>query len=137
MPIVTYNVTGIAEGIAALGEKRLGHPNVTLVFINDLNGIVSLKDAYMKMRFQYQEEVEVEKPKNVIKKEGEVDKKNDTENASTEPTTEEKTEEPPAKETVLVTKRKVRKVNLHISLIPDRLIILPMSEEERRNSTLL
>lgn len=111
---------------------------MTLVFTNDLNGIVSLKEAYMKMRFQYQEEVEVEKPKNVIKEEGEkVEKKNDTENASTESPAEEKTEEPPVKETVLVTKRKVRKVNLRISLIPDRLVILPMSEEERRNSTTL
>ena len=49
LPIATYNITGIAEGIQTMGEKRVGQPNVTLVFTNDMNGIVSLKDAYLKI----------------------------------------------------------------------------------------
>ena len=66
-PIATYNITGIADGIASIGEKRLGQPNTTLVFLNDMNGIVYLKEAFLKVRYEYQEEVEVAKPKNVLK----------------------------------------------------------------------
>ena len=67
VPIATYNVTGIPEALAAMGEKRIGVPNVTLVFSNDINGMVSLKDAYMKMRYEYQEQVPVKQEKNTIK----------------------------------------------------------------------
>ena len=63
VPIATFNISGIAQGLANVGDKRIGQPNVTLVFSNDLNGMVVLKDAYMKVRFQYQEEVPVEQPK--------------------------------------------------------------------------
>ena len=66
-PIATYNITGIADGIASIGEKRLGRPNTTLVFGIDWNGMVSLKEAFLKIRYEYQEEVEVPQPKNVLK----------------------------------------------------------------------
>lgn len=176
LPIATYNVTGIADGIATIGEKRVGMPNVTLVFINDMNGMVSLKDLYMKIRYQYQEEVEIEKPKNVIKKdenateekkepEAAAEAKSEEKPAESEPaegekpaeTTEgEKPTEPaegekpaesaegekPAKEeekkeTVMVTKRKIRKISLRVTPIDDRLIIKPLSEEERQKSIAL
>ena len=78
VPIATYNVTGIPEALAAMGEKRIGVPNVTLVFSNDINGMVSLKDAYMKMRYEYQEQVPVKQEKNTIKEDKkEKDKKDD------------------------------------------------------------
>lgn len=78
VPIATYNVTGIPEALAAMGEKRIGVPNVTLVFSNDINGMVSLKDAYMKMRYEYQEQVPVKQEKNTIKEDKkEKDKKED------------------------------------------------------------
>ena len=197
LPIATYNITGIAEGIQTMGEKRVGQPNVTLVFTNDMNGIVSLKDAYLKIRYLYQEEVEVEKPKNEIKKDPKdasaEEKKGDekkgdekkgeekpaeekpaeekpaeekpakeAETPATEekPTEEKPTEEKPAeeaetpateekpteekpteekpvkekKETVLVTKRKIRKMSLRVTSLTDRLVILPLSNEERQKS---
>ena len=186
LPIATYNITGIAEGIQTMGEKRVGQPNVTLVFTNDMNGIVSLKDAYLKIRYLYQEEVEVEKPKNEIKKDPKdasaEEKKGDekkgeekpaeekpaeekpteekpTEEKPTEekPTEEKPTEEKPTeekkgdekkgeekpteekpvkekKETVLVTKRKIRKMSLRVTSLTDRLVILPLSNEERQKS---
>ena len=83
-PIATYNITGIAEGIASIGEKRRGQPNVTLIFNNDMNGIVYLKEAFMKVRYEYQEEVEVAKPKNVLKssEQGEEGKKETSEEAA-------------------------------------------------------
>lgn len=83
-PIATYNITGIAEGIASIGEKRRGQPNVTLTFNNDMNGIVYLKEAFMKVRYEYQEEVEVAKPKNVLKssEQGEEGKKETSEEAA-------------------------------------------------------
>ena len=184
LPIATYNITGIAEGIQTMGEKRVGQPNVTLVFTNDMNGIVSLKDAYLKIRYLYQEEVEVEKPKNEIKKDPKdasaEEKKGDekkgdekkgeekpaeekpaeekpteekpteekpteekpTEEAETPATEEKPTEEKPTeekpvkekKETVLVTKRKIRKMSLRVTSLTDRLVILPLSNEERQKS---
>ena len=178
MPIATYNVTGIADGIAAIGEKRVGLPNVTLIFTNDMNGMVSLKDSYMKIRYQYQEEVEIEKPKNVIKrdeegasepepekKEGETESVPEKKEGETESEPEKKEGEPepepekkegeakpepekkegeakpePAtekKETVMVTKRKIRKIALRVKPIEDRLIIKPLSEEERKKSIAL
>ena len=83
-PIATYNITGIAEGIASIGEKRRGQPNVTLIFNNDMNGIVYLKEAFMKVRYEHQEEVEVAKPKNVLKssEQGEEGKKETSEEAA-------------------------------------------------------
>ena len=184
LPIATYNITGIAEGIQTMGEKRVGQPNVTLVFTNDMNGIVSLKDAYLKIRYLYQEEVEVEKPKNEIKKDPKdasaEEKKGDekkgeekpaeekpaeekpAEEAETPATEEKPTEEKPTeekpteekkgdekkgeekpteekpvkekKETVLVTKRKIRKMSLRVTSLTDRLVILPLSNEERQKS---
>ena len=167
MPIATYNVTGIADGIAAIGEKRVGLPNVTLIFTNDMNGMVSLKDSYMKIRYQYQEEVEIEKPKNVIKrdeegasepepekKEGETESEPEKKEGEPEPEPEKKEGEAkpepekkegeakpePAtekKETVMVMKRKIRKIALRVKPIEDRLIIKPLSEEERKKSIAL
>ena len=161
LPIATYNITGIAEGIQTMGEKRVGQPNVTLVFTNDMNGIVSLKDAYLKIRYLYQEEVEVEKPKNEIKKDPKdasaEEKKGDEKKgdekkgeekpaeekpAEEKPTEEKPTEEKPTeekpvkekKETVLVTKRKIRKMSLRVTSLTDRLVILPLSNEERQKS---
>lgn len=101
VPIATYNVTGIPEALAAMGEKRIGVPNVTLVFSNDINGMVSLKDAYMKMRYEYQEQVPVKQEKNTIKddkgaekKEEKVEKKEEkSEEKPEEKTTEETPEE--------------------------------------------
>ena len=203
-PIATYNITGIAERIASIGEKRLGQPNITLVFINDMNGIVSLKEAFMKVRYQYQEEVEVEKPKNVMKssEQGEEANKETSEDAAAKQTETEKeaqnsteteadiesegdktyAEEPsnetvnetpsepsnetvdetpsetlsepsnettsettgkpsegkePKKDIVLVTKRKIRKIPLHVTSLLDRLVILPMTNEERQRSMAL
>ena len=63
VPIATFNISGIVQGLNNVGDKRIGQPNVTLVFSNDMNGMVVLKDAYMKVRLQYQEEVPVEQPK--------------------------------------------------------------------------
>ena len=199
-PIATYNITGIADRIASIGEKRLGQPNTTLVFINDINGIVSLKEAFMKVRYQYQEEVEVEKPKNVMKssEQGEEANKETSEDAAAKQTETEKeaqnsteteayiesegdktnAEEPsnetanetanetpsepsnetpsepsnettsettgkaregkePEKDIVLVTKRKIRKIPLHVTSLLDRLVILPMTNEERQRSMAL
>lgn len=179
VPIATYNISGIALGISNMGEKRVGQPNVTLVFSNDMNGMVVLKDAYMKVRFQYQEEVEVEQPKeqkNVLKseekdaaekkveaeeKKAEEEKAEEkseatqeaaaTEEKKTEekPTTEEKTstegktsteekkEEKKEKKTMLVTKRKIRKMSLRVQPLRDRLIVFPMSSEEKEKSVAL
>ena len=166
LPIATYNITGIAEGIQTMGEKRVGQPNVTLVFTNDMNGIVSLKDAYLKIRYLYQEEVEVEKPKNEIKKDPKDtsadekkgdDKKGEEKKSEEKPAEEKPAEEKPAeekpteekpteekpteekpvkekKETVLVTKRKIRKMSLRVTSLTDRLVILPLSDEERQKS---
>lgn len=94
-PIATYNITGIAEGIASIGEKRRGQPNVTLIFINDMNGIVYLKEAFMKVRYEYPEEVEVEKPKNVLKspEQGEEGKKETSEEAAPAAAEAQQTEE--------------------------------------------
>lgn len=162
VPIATYNITGIALGISNVGEKRVGQPNVTLVFSNDINGMVVLKDAYMKVRFQYQEEVEVEQPKeqkNVLKSEekAEEEKKDSTEEKSeatqeATATEEKKTEDKPAteekpvteektskeeKKTMLVTKRKIRKMSLRVQPLRDRLIVFPMSSEEKEKSVAL
>ena len=146
LPIATYNITGIAEGIQTMGEKRVGQPNVTLVFTNDMNGIVSLKDAYLKIRYLYQEEVEIEKPKNEIKKDPKNasaeekkgdEKKGDEKKGEEKPAEEKPAEEKPAKEkkeTVLVTKRKIRKMSLRVTSLTDRLVILPLSDEERQKS---
>ena len=41
------------------------------------------------------------------------------------------------KETVMVTKRKIRKIALRHKSIPDRLIIKPLSDEERQKSIAL
>ena len=97
VPIATYNVTGIPEALAAMGEKRIGVPNVTLVFSNDINGMVSLKDAYMKMRYEYQEQVLVKQEKNTIKddkgaekKEEKVEKKEEKKEERKEEKAEEK-----------------------------------------------
>ena len=38
------------------------------------------------------------------------------------------------KETVLVTKRKIRKMSLRVTSLTDRLVILPLSNEERQKS---
>ena len=98
-PNATYNITGIAEGIASIGETRRGQPNVTLIFNNDMNGIVYLKEAFMKVRYEYQEEVEVAKPKNVLKssEQGEEGKKETSEEAAAAAAT--KQAEEAAKET--------------------------------------
>ena len=100
-PIATYNITGIAEGIASIGEKRRGQPNVTLIFNNDMNGIVYLKEAFMKVRYEYQEEVEVAKPKNVLKssEQGEEGKKETSEEAAAAAAASPKQAEETAKET--------------------------------------
>lgn len=100
-PIATYNITGIAEGIASIGEKRRGQPNVTLTFNNDMNGIVYLKEAFMKVRYEYQEEVEVAKPKNVLKssEQGEEGKKETSEEAAAAAAAATKQAEEAAKET--------------------------------------
>ena len=92
VPIATYNVTGIPEALAAMGEKRIGVPNVTLVFSNDINGMVSLKDAYMKMRYEYQEQVPVKQEKNTIKDDKGAEKKKEEKEEKAEKT-EEKPEE--------------------------------------------
>ena len=106
VPIATYNVTGIPEALAAMGEKRIGVPNVTLVFSNDINGMVSLKDAYMKMRYEYQEQVPVKQEKNTIKddkgaekKEEKVEKKEEKKEERKEEKSEEKSEEKTTEET--------------------------------------
>ena len=106
VPIATYNVTGIPEALAAMGEKRIGVPNVTLVFSNDINGMVSLKDAYMKMRYEYQEQVPVKQEKNTIKddkgaekKEEKVEKKEEKKEERKEAKSEEKPEEKTTEET--------------------------------------
>lgn len=106
VPIATYNVTGIPEALAAMGEKRIGVPNVTLVFSNDINGMVSLKDAYMKMRYEYQEQVPVKQEKNTIKddkgaekKEEKVEKKEEKKEERKEEKSEEKPEEKTTEET--------------------------------------
>ena len=100
-PIATYNITGIAEGIASIGEKRRGQPNVTLIFNTDMNGIVYLKEAFMKVRYEYQEEVEVAKPKNVLKssEQGEEGKKETSEEAAAAAAAATKQAEEAAKET--------------------------------------
>ena len=100
-PIATYNITGIAEGIASIGEKRRGQPNVTLIFNNDMNGIVYLKEAFMKVRYEYQEEVEVAQPKNVLKssEQGEEGKKETSEEAAAAAAASPKQAEETAKET--------------------------------------
>lgn len=167
VPIATFNISGIAQGLANVGDKRIGQPNVTLVFSNDMNGMVVLKDAYMKVRFQYQEEVPVEQPKeekSVLKTDKDGEEKKDVKEekkeeeqvkapGGTEPkgeegevpavetpaaaATEEKKEEKPEKKTMLVTKRKIRKVSLRVQPLPDRQIILPMTKEEKEKSIAL
>lgn len=167
VPIATFNISGIAQGLANVGDKRIGQPNVTLVFSNDMNGMVVLKDAYMKVRFQYQEEVPVEQPKeekSVLKTDKDGEEKKDVKEekkeeeqvkapGGTEPkgeegevpavetpaagATEEKAEEKPERKTMLVTKRKIRKVSLRVQPLPDRQIILPMTKEEKEKSIAL
>ena len=167
VPIATFNISGIAQGLANVGDKRIGQPNVTLVFSNDMNGMVVLKDAYMKVRFQYQEEVPVEQPKeekSVLrtdkdakdakeeKKDAKEEKKEEEQvkaPGGTEPKGEEgevpavetpaagATEDKPEKKTMLVTKRKIRKVSLRVQALADRQIILPMTKEEKEKSIAL
>lgn len=168
VPIATFNISGIAQGLANVGDKRIGQPNVTLVFSNDMNGMVVLKDAYMKVRFQYQEEVPVEQPKEEksmlrtdkdakdakeekkeeeqVKapggtepkgEEGEVPAVETPAAGATEDKTEEKAEDKPEKKTMLVTKRKIRKVSLRVQALADRQIILPMTKEEKEKSIAL
>ena len=172
VPIATFNISGIAQGLANVGDKRIGQPNVTLVFSNDMNGMVVLKDAYMKVRFQYQEEVPVEQPKeekSVLRtdkdakdakedakeekkeeeqvkapggtepkgEEGEVPAVETPAAGATEDKTEEKAEDKPEKKTMLVTKRKIRKVSLRVQALADRQIILPMTKEEKEKSIAL
>lgn len=167
VPIATFNISGIAQGLANVGDKRIGQPNVTLVFSNDMNGMVVLKDAYMKVRFQYQEEVPVEQPKeekSVLrtdkdakdakeeKKDAKEEKKEEEQvkaPGGTEPKGEEgevpavetpaagATEDKTEKKTMLVTKRKIRKVSLRVQPLADRQIILPMTKEEKEKSIAL
>ena len=208
-PIATYNVTGIADALTAMGEKRLGLPNVTLVFSTDLNGMVGLKDAYIKMRYEYQEQVPVKKEKATMKldeesmkteaakkkeeeeekpaaeageekkeeekpveaeeekeeekpvekeeksaaeaeekKEGEkpaaeAEEEKDEKpvekeaEAKVEADAEKKKEEEEPVEMITVTKRKIRKVSLRVSSLIDRLVILPLSAEQKRQSVAL
>ena len=194
-PIATYNVTGIADALTAMGEKRLGLPNVTLVFSTDLNGMVGLRDAYIKMRYEYQEQVPVKKEKATMKmdeesmkaeaakKKEEAEEKKSTaeEEKPVEETDEKKStaeEEKPVEEAeekkstaeeekpveeeakkeeekveaeakeaekkeeepvemITVTKRKIRKVSLRVSSLIDRLVILPLSAEQKRQSVAL
>ena len=70
---MTYNVTGIVEALTTLGPKRLGLPNVTLVFSTDMNGMVTLKEAYIKMRYEYQEQVPVQQKEVTIKSDKDTD----------------------------------------------------------------
>ena len=51
--------------------------------------------------------------------------------------TEEKEEEKAEKKTMLVTKRKIRKVSLRVQALADRQIILPMTKEEKEKSIAL
>ena len=56
---------------------------------------------------------------------------------ATEDKTEEKAEDKPEKKTMLVTKRKIRKVSLRVQALADRQIILPMTKEEKEKSIAL
>lgn len=78
-----------------MGEKRIGVPNVTLVFSNDINGMVSLKDAYMKMRYEYQEQVPVKQEKNTIKDDKGAEKKAEEKTTTEEKAAEKASEEQP------------------------------------------
>ena len=167
---MTYNVTGIVEALTTLGPKRLGLPNVTLVFSTDMNGMVTLKEAYIKMRYEYQEQVPVQQKEVTIKSDKESEStSSDGENASEKttvktnegdtsekvledtvktPDASEKTPEDVEKTTddknataveppvqmATVTKRKIRKVSLRVTSISDRLVIKPLTEEQRAQS---
>lgn len=177
-----------------LGTKRLGLPNVTLVFSNDMNGMVLLKEAYIKMRYEYQEQVPVQQKEVTIKpdKESEnatnestektpekmnesasnkaTDKTNEGETSDKTPEGTDKTPEEMDKKTpdktsedidkasegadktseeknttkveppvqmATVTKRKIRKVSLRVTPISDRLIIKPLTEEQKTQSITL
>lgn len=175
VPIATFNISGIAQGLANVGDKRIGQPNVTLVFSNDMNGMVVLKDAYMKVRFpvpgggaveqpkeeksvlrtdkdakdakeekkdakeEKKEEEQVKAPGGTEPKgeEGEVPAVETPAAGATEDKTEEKAEDKPEKKTMLVTKRKIRKVSLRVQALADRQIILPMTKEEKEKSIAL
>ena len=54
-----------------------------------------------------------------------------------EPKEEEKEEEKKEKKTMLVTKRKIRKMSLRVQPLRDRLIVFPMSSEEKEKSVAL
>ena len=166
---MTYNITGIVDALTSLGSKRLGMPNVTLVFSMDMNGMITLKEAYIKMRYEYQEQVPVQQKEVTIVSDKENESSSsDGENANekTEKATEKKEGENSADDNVktsdasekisengekmnddknttavetpvqmaTVTKRKIRKVSLRVTSISDRLVIKPLTEEQRAQS---
>ena len=167
---MTYNVTGIVEALTTLGPKRLGLPNVTLVFSTDMNGMVTLKEAYIKMRYEYQEQVPVQQKEVTIKSDKDTDNTSSDGENDSEKTTVKTNEGDPSEKTsedtkktsdaaentsedgettgddknttaveppvqmATITKRKIRKVSLRVTSISDRLVIKPLTEEQRAQS---
>ncbi|KAK8800720.1 hypothetical protein WA158_000045 [Blastocystis sp. Blastoise] len=59
--IYRYKVSGVKEALNSV-NNRIGSPNITMIYVNDADGTIYVRDAFMKIRYEGQEEIEIDVP---------------------------------------------------------------------------